>query len=141
MGDTGAYIIGFIIAILTIEFIEFNKFNTITNVNPFIKSSPAVGIGFLFVPLFDTLRAFTLRISQGKSPLFADRQHLHHFLLDRGWSHSRIALFMAGMSLFFISLCLLLQDIGSFNLIALLVAIGVGIHIFITASKKKIEKR
>jgi UDP-N-acetylmuramyl pentapeptide phosphotransferase/UDP-N-acetylglucosamine-1-phosphate transferase len=139
MGDTGAYIIGFIIAILSIEFIEFNKFNTITNVDPFIKSSPAVGIGFLFVPLFDTLRAFIIRISQGKSPLFADRQHLHHFLLDRGWSHSRIALFMAGMSLFFIVLCLLLQEIGSFYLITLLVGIGVAIHIFITVSKKKME--
>ncbi len=106
MGDTGAYIIGFIIAILTIEFIELNKFDNISNPEPFIKSSPAVGIGFLFVPLFDTLRAFILRISQGKSPLFADRQHIHHFLLDRGWSHTKIALFMSSASLFFIGLCL-----------------------------------
>ncbi len=128
MGDTGAYIIGFIIAILTIQFIELNKFDNFLNPEPFIKSSPAVGIGFLFVPLFDTLRAFILRISQGKSPLFADRQHIHHFLLDRGWSHTKIALFMSGMSLFFIGLCLALQGIGSFYLITLLVAVGLILH-------------
>lgn len=139
MGDTGAYIIGFIIAILTIQFIEFNKFASITNPDPFIKSSPAVGIGFLFVPLFDTLRAFILRISQGKSPLFADRQHIHHFLLDRGWSHARIALFMAGASLFFIGMCLVLQNIGSFYLISLMVLVGICLHLFITFSRKKMK--
>ncbi len=135
MGDTGAYIIGFIIAILSIQFIELNKFDTNLNPEPFIKSSPAVGIGFLFVPLFDTLRAFILRISQGKSPLFADRQHIHHFLLDRGWSHTKIALLMSGMSLFFIGLCLVLQGIGSFYLISLLVAIGVLLHFIIRVAK------
>jgi UDP-N-acetylmuramyl pentapeptide phosphotransferase/UDP-N-acetylglucosamine-1-phosphate transferase len=136
MGDTGAYIIGFIIAILTIQLIEFNKFDTVLNADPYIKSSPAVGIGFLFVPLFDTLRAFILRISQGKSPLFADRQHIHHFLLDRGWSHKSIALFMSSASLFFIGLCFALQNMGSFYLISLLVTIGVLFHVIIGVLSK-----
>ncbi len=128
MGDTGAYIVGFILAILTIQFIELNRFDTITNPNPFIKSSPAVGIGFLFVPLFDTLRAFTIRIANGKSPLFADRQHLHHFLLDRNWTHRQISLFLPTLSLFFIALCITFQNIGSFTMITSLVIIGIAGH-------------
>ena len=140
MGDTGAYIIGFILAILTIQFMELNRFETISNSNPFIKSSPAVGIGFMFVPLFDTLRVFIIRISQGKSPFFADRRHMHHFLLDRGWNHRQISLFLAGMSVFFIFFSLALQNIGSFNLIGTLILIGVAIHFFMEIFKKRNEK-
>lgn len=136
MGDTGAYIIGFILAILCIQFIELNKFDSIQNPMPFIKSSPAVGIGFLFIPLFDTLRAFIIRISQGKSPLFADRQHLHHFLLDLGWSHAYISLFMAFASLLVIILCLVFQNIGSFWLISSLLILGLLLHLSIKLIKK-----
>lgn len=124
MGDTGAYIVGFILAILTIQFVELNRFDTLTNPNPFVKSSPAVGIGFLFIPLFDTLRVFVIRIANGKSPFFADRQHLHHFLLDRNWTHRQISIFLPALSLLFIILCLAFQNIGSFTMITLLVLIG-----------------
>ncbi len=136
MGDTGAYIIGFILSILCIQFIELNRFDALTNADPFIKSSPAVGIGFLFIPLFDTLRVFIIRILEGKSPFYADRQHLHHFLLDRGWSHARISLFIPALSLFFIVLCFLLQDIGSFSLIFSLIVIGVSGHFFMRYKSK-----
>ncbi len=124
MGDTGAYIVGFILAILTIQFVELNRFDTLTNPNPFVKSSPAVGIGFLFIPLFDTLRVFVIRIANGKSPFFADRQHLHHFLLDRNWTHRQISIFLPALSLLFIILCLAFQNIGSITMITLLVLIG-----------------
>jgi len=137
MGDTGAYIIGFILAILTIQFIELNKFDSITNNNPFIKSAPAVGIGFMFVPLFDTLRVFIIRISNGLSPFYADRRHMHHFLMDRGWNHRQISVFMASLSLLFIVLCLVFQNIGSFYLIGSLILIGVAIHIFMHIFQKK----
>jgi UDP-GlcNAc:undecaprenyl-phosphate/decaprenyl-phosphate GlcNAc-1-phosphate transferase len=137
MGDTGAYIVGFILAILTIQFIELNRFDSVTNPNPFIKSSPAVGIGFLFVPLFDTLRAFSIRIASGKSPFFADRQHLHHFLLDRNWSHKQISLFLPGLSLLFIALCLTFQNIGSFAMITSLVLIGIAGHFTMQYFKTK----
>lgn len=137
MGDTGAYIIGFILAILTIQFIELNKFDSVLNSDPFVKSSPAVGIGFMFVPLFDTLRVFIIRISNGISPFFADRRHMHHFLLDRGWKHRQVSFFLAGMSLFFIILCLVFQNIGSFYLIGSLILVGVGIHFFMKIFQKK----
>lgn len=137
MGDTGAYIIGFILAILTIQFIELNKFDAILNSDPFVKSSPAVGIGFVFVPLFDTLRVFIIRIANGLSPFYADRRHMHHFLMDRGWNHRQISLFLAGMSLFFIAFCLVFQHIGSFYLIGTLITIGVAIHFLMSYFQKK----
>ena len=136
MGDTGAYIVGFILAILTIQFVELNRFDTLTNPNPFVKSSPAVGIGFLFIPLFDTLRVFVIRIANGKSPFFAARQHLHHFLLDRNWTHRQISIFLPALSLLFIILCLAFQNIGSFTMITLLVLIGLLVNFVVQYLKK-----
>lgn len=52
----------------------------------------------LAVPLIDTLYTVIRRVSQGKSPVWGDRGHLHHKLLDRGWSTNRIAYFYWGVT-------------------------------------------
>lgn len=47
----------------------------------------------LVVPLGDALFAVIRRLAQGKSPFWGDRGHLHHKLLDLGWSKAQVALF------------------------------------------------
>lgn len=47
----------------------------------------------LVVPLTDAMFAILRRIAKGKSPFWGDRDHLHHKLLDLGWSRSMVALF------------------------------------------------
>ncbi len=47
----------------------------------------------LAVPLIDTAFTMTRRILSGKSPFLGDRGHLHHKLLDAGFSKRAIALF------------------------------------------------
>src|SRR5690606_27571801 len=42
MGDSGSYTTGFVIAILTVLFVELNKFDLNTNPYPFVRSVPAV---------------------------------------------------------------------------------------------------
>lgn len=86
MGDTGSLLLGFICAILAISFIETNR------INGAVLSSPAVAIAFLFVPLFDTLRVFAMRIAKGKSPFAGDKTHLHHELQRLGLSHTQVVL-------------------------------------------------
>ena len=46
------------------------------------------------VPLFDMMRVIGVRLLHGKSPLKADRNHIHHVLLDLGLSHYKIALLL-----------------------------------------------
>jgi len=41
----------------------------------------------LIVPIFDTLRVFIVRIVKGGSPFIADRNHMHHILIDSGLNH------------------------------------------------------
>lgn len=47
----------------------------------------------LGVPLIDFVYLVVRRIVSGKSPVWGDRNHLHHKLLDMGWGKRRIALF------------------------------------------------
>jgi UDP-GlcNAc:undecaprenyl-phosphate/decaprenyl-phosphate GlcNAc-1-phosphate transferase len=85
MGDTGSLVVGFIVSVLAIQFVQLNVFNFSTNT--MYKSAPVVAIVLLIVPIFDTLRVFSLRILKGKSPFKADRLHLHHLMIDNGLSH------------------------------------------------------
>lgn len=54
-------------------------------------------VGTLFVvlaiPILDAGYSFIRRILSGKSPVWGDRGHLHHKLLDAGWSKKQVALF------------------------------------------------
>lgn len=60
-----------------------------------IMSYGKVGTALLVlgIPTIDAIYTLVRRIKQGKSPVWADRGHLHHVLLDLGWGKRRIALF------------------------------------------------
>ena len=62
---------GLISVVIAIKFIELNKFTPIKS--PDIYSAPALSVAILIGPIFDTLRVFILRISNGVSPFTADR--------------------------------------------------------------------
>lgn len=53
----------------------------------------ATALLVLGIPTVDFVYTFWRRILQGHSPVWADHQHLHHRLLDLGWSHQKISLF------------------------------------------------
>lgn len=86
MGDTGSLLIGLVSAILAIEFIDLNY--QLEPDHPFrLEAVPAVAVGILILPLFDTLRVFTTRIIRRQSPFEPDRRHIHHLLIDFGLTH------------------------------------------------------
>lgn len=87
MGDTGSLSLGFLISLFAINFIELNKPDMVNGIPPAFKSAPAITFGLLIIPIFDSLRVFILRILAKKSPFSADRNHVHHRLLDLNFSH------------------------------------------------------
>lgn len=109
MGDTGSLVIGFILAVMTIR---FNEINNGMNIFYNLKSSPAVSIGILIVPLFDTLRVFTIRILHGLNPFKADNRHIHHIMLRAGYSHRMATFYLSVAHIFIIALAFLLDPIG-----------------------------
>lgn len=90
MGDTGSLLIGTICATLTIQFIESNnalvKFGNLAIAT---RGSAAIALSVLIIPIFDTMRVFAIRLGRGGSPFEPDRLHIHHLLIDTGWSHSK----------------------------------------------------
>jgi UDP-N-acetylmuramyl pentapeptide phosphotransferase/UDP-N-acetylglucosamine-1-phosphate transferase len=102
MGDTGSLMIGFIIAIFSINFIQKNDLLEITH--PFYFHNPVtIAVCITGVPLFDTLRIFVVRVLKKRSPFSADKNHLHHLLLRLGISHSKVCCIMGTASIFLIS--------------------------------------
>lgn len=74
MGDSGSLVLGFVVACFAVQFIRMG-------ITP---SAPAVALCILIIPIFDTMRVFTLRLSRGQSPFKPDKNHLHHRLLAHG---------------------------------------------------------
>ncbi len=76
-GYSGATLAGYFLAILSI--LSTSKVGTLVVV--------------LGIPLLDTGYVVVRRILAGKSPVWGDRSHLHHKLLDSGWSKFQVSLF------------------------------------------------
>jgi UDP-GlcNAc:undecaprenyl-phosphate/decaprenyl-phosphate GlcNAc-1-phosphate transferase len=127
MGDTGSLVVGLILSVLAISFIELS-FASPPFAFPF-RSSPAMAIAILIVPLIDTLRVFVIRLLKRKNPLKADRNHLHHQLLDLGMSHTRACVTLYSVNFVFIITALLLRDISSFILLVLLLFMSIVISV------------
>lgn len=123
MGDAGAYTIGFIVSVLAIQFIELSnaRQGVSTPVDPMVLNSvPAVAIAILIIPIFDTLRVIVIRLVQGKSPFIADRNHLHHRLLDTGMTHTQATLALSGFNVLMIGTALSFQHVGTVELLILI---------------------
>ncbi|CAN5344136.1 MraY family glycosyltransferase [soil metagenome] len=88
MGDSGSMIIGLIMAVLAIKFVEYTP---LENSLPFVKElfTPVVAMSIIAYALTDTLRIFVWRAIRGVSPFSADRNHLHHLLIDSGMSQRK----------------------------------------------------
>jgi UDP-N-acetylmuramyl pentapeptide phosphotransferase/UDP-N-acetylglucosamine-1-phosphate transferase len=93
MGDTGSLIIGFLIGFCTLKFLSMDAvlFNNFT-FKP--ENKLIIVIAILFIPLFDMFRVIGIRLMRGDSPLFADRNHIHHVLIDSGLSHFKVAMIL-----------------------------------------------
>lgn len=125
MGDSGAYFLGLVLAMLAIY--SGAKLATATLV-----------LGF---PIVDAIWAATRRLARRKSPFRADRGHFHHLLLDLGFSQRQAVLTLYAVAALFGSLAL---QIGSFaKLIALIALIGfmalaIALMLFISWRRSKL---
>ncbi|MDF9748959.1 MraY family glycosyltransferase [Arthrobacter sp. ES3-54] len=88
MGDSGAMLIGLLMAsagVVSTGQISsglYDRANGIPTVIPIL-----LPFAVLFLPLLDLCLAVVRRTALGRSPWSADRGHLHHKLLDIGYSH------------------------------------------------------
>lgn len=108
MGDSGSLTIGLIISILAIKLISYDA-SAIHNEFILNISKPIFAMAVLVYSLVDTLRIFIYRAVQGVSPFSADRNHLHHRLIDIGCSHKQVVLIVYSVNILMIGLTLWLS--------------------------------
>ena len=79
MGDTGSTFLGFMLSTISIYGL-FKMYAIISFAVPFLV---------LGLPIFDICFAVVRRVSHGQSPMHADRGHVHHRLIDMGFSQKQ----------------------------------------------------
>lgn len=121
MGDSGSLMIGLVNAILVIKFINTASQSYITIP---VESAVAVGFSILIVPLLDTLRVFSIRIYNGRSPFTPDRNHIHHLLLEKGFGHKAITFICVAINAGFVALAYFGRNLGPTTLILIMVTLS-----------------
>jgi UDP-N-acetylmuramyl pentapeptide phosphotransferase/UDP-N-acetylglucosamine-1-phosphate transferase len=121
MGDSGSLMIGLVNAILVIKFINIAD-KPLAAVP--VQSVVAVGFAVMIVPLLDTLRVFSIRILNGRSPFTPDRNHFHHLLLDRGLNHAAVTLSCVVINVGFILLAYFGQRLGPNYLLLVMLSLA-----------------
>ena len=137
MGDSGSLLLGLINSILVIKFIAVADAPGVAYP---MASGVALGMAALSIPLLDTLRVFSIRISKGRSPFSPDRNHIHHLLLDRGMSHRSVTLTCLGLNAFFVAAVYAGKNIGSTYLVLSMLLIGFGLIGALIYFKKPVKK-
>jgi UDP-GlcNAc:undecaprenyl-phosphate GlcNAc-1-phosphate transferase len=121
MGDTGSMFLGFVLAATAMQ--TNQKASTAVAV-----LIPAIALG---LPIMDTLLAIARRALRGR-PLFqADREHIHHKLLDRGLSHRQAVLILYGFCALLGGAALILTYASSGQSAALLVVLALVAFVFL----------
>lgn len=128
MGDSGSLTIGLIIAVLAVKLIEYDAQDlpkVIHNI-----SKPILAMSILVYPLIDTIRVFTLRAIKGVSPFTADRNHIHHRLIDLGLGHKQTVLIIYSFNLLVIAASIFAQHFDpSYSFIVIITSVVLIIQI------------
>ena len=131
MGDTGATFLGYILAVVSIQGM-FKMYNIISFVVPFLM---------LGLPIFDTSFAFIRRIAHGQSPMHPDRSHVHHRLIDMGFTQKQAVAVLYVISAILGLSAVVLTTSGPIKAILLLLALclagGVSARLFLANNEKK----
>jgi UDP-GlcNAc:undecaprenyl-phosphate GlcNAc-1-phosphate transferase len=85
MGDSGAYFVGFMIAVATL-------LASYTGYQSERKHAILAPLCVMAVPLYDMFTVIAIRLSAGKSPFEADKNHFSHRLVDLGLSKTQAVL-------------------------------------------------
>jgi UDP-GlcNAc:undecaprenyl-phosphate/decaprenyl-phosphate GlcNAc-1-phosphate transferase len=119
LGDSGSLFIGFLLSAMALHGAQ--KAPTIVAV-----AIPIVSFG---LPILETVLSVIRRLISGRPVFTADREHIHHKLLQHGMSHRQVVILLYGVSAVFAMLSLfLLWPTGS-SLGLVMAVMGVGIWI------------
>lgn len=132
MGDTGSQFLGYMLSVICIQGL-FKGYAIISFIVPFL---------IMGLPLFDTVFAIVRRAWNHKPIMEADRGHLHHRLLDSGFSQKQtVAILYVITTILGLSAVLILEKGAYVAVLLLLVALGVAFGTYKLMRKRFNRKR
>ncbi len=142
MGDGGSLIIGLMIAFLSLKILVMTQAPQMAAEGFYSENRLLFISAVLFLPVFDTLRVIILRLKDGKSPFKADRNHMHHVLLDNGLNHKKSSFLLGGLNMSVIILYLMLsRDLKSVAMSAVMLVLFIVVGIAFDALKKRAKQK
>jgi UDP-N-acetylmuramyl pentapeptide phosphotransferase/UDP-N-acetylglucosamine-1-phosphate transferase len=111
MGDTGALVIGMMLSITAIRFIDLHYNLPITHPYKF-RACISGAVCFIIIPLADTLRIFILRIARRQSPFAPDKSHIHHNIMRLGFSHGKTTILLGLIQVIFTVMMIFLRGLN-----------------------------
>ncbi len=137
MGDTGSLTLGFLLAFMILR---------ISKYPPAVEIVPGglilLVLSALFIPLFDAFKVMVVRIAKGKGPFSPDRNHIHHKLIDLGFSKKKaVCLIVLTGALLVVANWILLWYLDCNVLLILDLSFGVLVNLFIYRRIKRKEYR
>jgi len=83
LGDSGSLLLGTVVSIYVLKILSQDY-----SIKPEYDLNKVIFvISILSYPIFDIIRIFFLRLYKKKSPFLADKQHIHHLILDKTKKH------------------------------------------------------
>lgn len=122
VGTNGVFFVGFILAGLSI----------------FAGTKIATTLLILFIPLVDFFWVILKRIKGGKSIFTADQEHLHHKLMQLGWSQWKINVFFYSVTILVAVVALKINGLEKILMLIFLIAIMLAFYGFIDKKEKLI---
>src|ERR1022692_324856 len=119
LGDCGSLFIGFMLSALAL--VGSEKAPTVIAV-----AIPLVSFG---LPILETTLSVMRRLISGRPLFTADREHIHHKLLQRGMTHRQVVIVLYGVSAIFALLSLFLLWPSGSSLGIVLAVVGTGMWV------------
>lgn len=125
MGDTGSMLLGCLLVFTAICFIDIFIDKGMPNMpRYYLKSAPVIAVAILILPIVDTLSVIIIRLSQKKSPFDADKNHIHHKVLDLGLTHRRATAYIMLYYIGLITITYFLRHLESNLLLIIVLSMG-----------------
>lgn len=134
MGDTGSTFLGYVLAVTSIMGV-FKGYAILALI---------VCLLSLGLPIFDTICAMLRRLITHKPIMQADRGHLHHKLIDKGYTQKQAVLILYGISIIcaMLAIFIAIKDSRALAVVVLtIIVLSIVIFIFNNKNKARLKER
>ena len=125
IGNSGSYFLGFVFSVIIIKIYKLDS--------NYLKADEIILL--MFYPIFDLIRLFILRLINNKNPFIGDRQHIHHYLLNKFKKNYIVQIYL----FILVILPIIIYEVFKINLI-LILTLNLIIYLLIILKIKNSDK-